>query len=62
MALFFEILIPDKKFKALKTINISGSGKGNIKVDASTLDSGAYQYLLIVEGKLIATKQMILAK
>jgi hypothetical protein len=43
----------------LKTVKISGSGMGNLKVDASTLAAAAYQYSLIVDGKLVDTKQMI---
>lgn len=52
----------DKNGKTIKVIKISSSGKGNIIVDASTLSSGAYQYSLIVDGRLIDTKQMIRAK
>jgi len=36
--------------------------EGAVNVDASTLSSGAYQYSLYVDGKLIDTKQMILNK
>jgi hypothetical protein len=37
---------------------INAKGKGNVTIDASTLSSGTYQYSLIVDGKLIDTKQM----
>ena len=57
-----HIVITDKNGKTLKAIIISGSGKGSIHVDASTISSGAYQYSLIVDGRLIDTKQMILIK
>ncbi len=57
-----QIIITDKTGKTLKAITISGSGKGTVNVDASTLSSGAYQYSLIVDGRLIDTKQMVLAK
>ncbi len=57
-----QIVITDKSGKTLKAVTISGSGKGTVNVDASTLSSGAYQYSLIVDGKLIDTKQMVLAK
>ncbi|QEC69638.1 hypothetical protein FRZ67_20890 [Panacibacter ginsenosidivorans] len=57
-----QIIIRDKTGKNLKTIDVSGSGKGSLKVDATTLASGAYSYSLIVNGKLIGTKEMILAK
>jgi hypothetical protein len=57
-----KIIITDKLGKTLKEINVSGSGKGSLKVDASTLANGAYQYSLYVNNKLIASKQMILSK
>ncbi|CAN5739022.1 hypothetical protein BH10BAC2_BH10BAC2_35230 [soil metagenome] len=57
-----KIIITDKNGKTLKTVNISGSGKGSLKIDASTLSAGAYQYSLYIDGRLIDTKQMILVK
>jgi len=53
-----QIKISDKNGRILKTINISGSGTGTINVDASILSSGAYNYSLFVNGKLISIKQM----
>jgi len=53
-----KIIVTDKGGKILKQVNISGSGNGNLNVDASTLSSGAYQYSLYVDGKLVDTKQM----
>ncbi len=57
-----QIVIIDKSGKAIKSVNISGSGNGSLQVDASTLAAGAYSYSLLVDGKLISTRQMILAK
>ena len=57
-----QFIIVDKNGRTLKDINLSGSGTGSLTVDASTLASGAYHYSLFVDGKLIATKQMILTK
>ncbi len=64
-----QIVITDKSGNTLKAVTlpagrqgISGSGKGSLNVDASTLSSGAYQYSLIVDGRLVDTKQMVLAK
>jgi len=57
-----KIIVTDKAGKALKQVNITGSGKGSISVDASALLSGSYQYSLYIDGKLIDTKQMVLAK
>jgi hypothetical protein len=57
-----QLVITDKNGATIKAINISGSGKGNVTVNASTLSSGAYQYSLVVDGRLIATRQMLLTK
>lgn len=57
-----QIIIIDKNGKTLKAVNVSGGGKGILKVEASTLASGVYQYSLIVDGKTITTKQMLIAK
>jgi hypothetical protein len=57
-----QIIITDKNGKQLKQLNISGSGNGSLNIDASTLSSGAYNYSLIVDGKVISSKQMILVK
>ena len=57
-----KIIITDKSGNTIKSINVSGAGKGSLNVDASTLSSGAYQYTLYVDGKLISTKQMVLTK
>jgi flagellar hook assembly protein FlgD len=57
-----QIMITDKNGKTLKLVNVSGSGKGNLNVDASVFASGAYHYSLFVDGKLIGTKQMVLAR
>jgi hypothetical protein len=57
-----KILITDKSGKTLKEVNVSGSGKSSLNIDASTLSSGTYQYSLYVDGKLISSKQMILTR
>lgn len=57
-----QIIITDKNGKALKQVNISGSGKGSVNVDAATLSAGAYNYALYADGKLIGSKQMVLTK
>jgi hypothetical protein len=57
-----QIVITDKSGKTLKAINLSNSGRGTLHVDASTMASGAYQYSLVVDGRMIDTKQMILTK
>lgn len=53
-----QIRITDKSGKTLKTLNITGTGRGTINVDASILSSGAYNYSLFVDSRLVGTKQM----
>ena len=55
-----KIIVSDKNGSALKELNVSRNG--SLTVDASVLASGAYQYSLVVDGKLIATRQMVLQK
>ena len=46
----------------LKSVKLNASGKGVIDVKASELASGIYQYSLVIDGKVIETKQMIRLK
>ncbi len=57
-----KIIVTDKNGKMLKEVSVSGSGKGSINVNAALLSSGAYQYSLYIDGRLIDTKQMMLQK
>lgn len=53
-----KIIITGKSGKTLKAINVSGCGKGSLNIDASAFASGIYQYSLIIDGRMIETKQM----
>lgn len=57
-----QIIIADNTGKVLKQLNISGSGKGSVNINTSSLAAGNYNYSLWIDGKLIDTKQMILTK
>jgi hypothetical protein len=57
-----QIIVTDKNGKLLKQMNISGSGKGTLHIDASTLAAGIYSYSLYVDGRFVASKQMELLK
>lgn len=57
-----NIIVTDRSGKTIKQINLTGSGKGQVNMEASALLPGTYNYSLVVDGKLISTKQMILAK
>lgn len=56
------IQISDMKGHVLKTYSINQAGKGELIVNANELASGTYQNSLVVDGKVIDTKQMMLAK
>lgn len=57
-----RIMITDKSGKPIKQFNISGTGKGSVTVDAAMFSSGTYQYSLYVDGRLVASKQMLMGK
>ena len=46
--------------KNIKQISLQ-NGKGNITIDASTLSAGAYNYSLMVNGKMVVSKRMVVA-
>ena len=57
-----KIMITDNNGRALQQLNLSTPGKGTIHVNTSSMASGAYNYSFYVDGRLIATKQMVSAK
>jgi hypothetical protein len=57
-----EMIVSDNNGNALKRVNLSGAGPGNLKVDALTLSAGTYHYALYIDGRLIGSKQMVVAK
>jgi len=46
----------------IKTIQLNGTGSGQITLQTATLASGNYTYSLYVDGSLIDTKVMVLAR
>ena len=57
-----QIVITDESGKTIKRLTVSGTGKGTLNIDAANLSPGVYNYSLIVDNKLISSKQMILGK
>lgn len=51
-----------KSYKLLKTFDLHQKGIGKVQVTGRQLAAGAYVYTLIVDGKTIDTKQMILTQ
>ena len=56
------LMINDVNGKTLKQINISNKVSGTVTIDGSTLASGAYSYSLLIDGKIVSTKQMLVTK
>jgi hypothetical protein len=48
--------------KVMKTMALAGRGKGQLILEAGQLSAGTYQYSLIVDGKLLDTKKMVLTR
>lgn len=46
----------------LKSVKLTGEGKNTITLTAKQLAAGTYKYALVVDGKLIDTKMMVLQK
>jgi hypothetical protein len=57
-----QIQITDITGRKMQTVAINGRGPGQIVIAAGTLSSGTYVYTLIVDGRNVASKQMILTK
>lgn len=57
-----QIIITDNSGKTIKQIPLSNAQQGSINIKAGTLASASYNYSLMVDGKLIDTKKMILSK
>lgn len=57
-----QLQISDKQGRILKTEALTTKGQGAIILDVSTMSVGAYAYSLIVDGQVVATKQMMLTR
>jgi cell division septum initiation protein DivIVA len=56
------IIITDMSGKTIKQFNNLSSGNGTVTVEANSLSPGTYLYTLIVNGKKVDSKQMVLVK
>jgi len=57
-----QIIIRDKNGKQLKQFILSSAGKGTVQLNAPTLAAGVCTYSLYVDGRLMATKEMLRIK
>jgi len=55
-----ELQITNAAGKVLKEVPITNRGAGQTNIEAQSLNTGSYFYTLILNGKALATKQMIL--
>ncbi len=55
------LMITDMNGKKIKQVSLQ-PGKGNITIDATTLSAGAYSYSLIINGRIIAKRKMIVTR
>ncbi len=57
-----QLLIANVTGQVLKTLTLSGTGNGQVTLNAGSLASGSYFYSLIINGQKVDTKEMILSK
>ena len=54
-----NMLITNKQGQMLKRIPLEGTGKGELALQTADLNKGQYQYTLIIDGRQIQTRKMI---
>lgn len=54
-----QLLFHNSQGKLIQSVELIGSGDGQINVFADDLSSGIYTYTLVIDGKIIETKKMI---
>jgi hypothetical protein len=56
-----QLLITDNAGRSIKQIALT-SGSGVVSINGSMLSGGSYTYSLLVEGKILASKKMVVVK
>lgn len=59
---YAQIIFTDMHGRIIKTVDIKQSGNSQLKVYAANLSQGIYQYSIVVDGKVIDTKKMVVEK
>jgi hypothetical protein len=59
---YAQIIFTDIQGRIIKTLDINQTGHGQLKVYAANLSQGIYQYSILVDGKVIDTKKMVVEK
>jgi hypothetical protein len=54
-----QLLLTDKLGRLVKTIPVAPAAAGTAVLNTSLLSSGVYNYSLVVDGKTVETKKMV---
>jgi len=57
-----SLFITDANGKSIKQIPLNEEGLGIVNMEASTFSTGVYSYTLIIDGKRIDTKKMMITR
>lgn len=57
-----QIMVTNTTGSTIKTFTLANKGAGAVTIDAGTLSAGSYLYSLIIDGKKVDTKKMILIR
>jgi len=56
-----QLVVRDNSGKVIKQVSLNTAGSGTVNIDASTLTGGTYSYSLVVDGKVVENRTMIVA-
>jgi hypothetical protein len=56
------LIITNNNGNTVKQVLLNSSSNGSVNIETSTLSSGTYSYTLIVDGKTIETKKMVIVR
>lgn len=54
-----ELLFHNSQGKLIQSVDLTGSGNGQLNVFAEDLSNGVYTYTLVIDGKVVETKKMV---
>jgi hypothetical protein len=54
-----QMLFYDHNGRLINTVDLNGTGAGQLQVFANDLSNGVYQYVLVVDGEIMESKKMV---
>lgn len=57
-----QVVITDINGKTIKQVQLNNAGKGALNINAYNLSNGSYNYSLIVDGRMIESRKMVVGK